>query len=93
MDRFLDYTPLIQGDNDGITGGYARLASVIGGIKYEQAMNGIPVVLIDSGDFLMGTVYDLTVADPITLKFFQLLGYDAITFGNHEFDWTASGLG
>ncbi|MDA3897423.1 MAG: metallophosphoesterase [Desulfobacteraceae bacterium] len=86
-----DYTPGIPGD-DGVTGGYARLATVIGGIKYQQTMAGIPTLLIDSGDYFMGTTYDLTASNPIALQFFTLMGYDAITLGNHEFDWTPGGL-
>ncbi len=88
---YYDYTPDIPGD-DGVTGGYARLATVIGGIKYQQAMAGIPTLLIDSGDYFMGTTYDLTAANPIALQFFTLMEYDAITLGNHEFDWSPGGL-
>ncbi len=88
---YYDYTPDIPGD-DGVTGGYARLATVIGGIKYQQAMAGIPTLLIDSGDYFMGTTYDLTASNPIALQFFTLMGYNAITLGNHEFDWTPGGL-
>jgi 5'-nucleotidase / UDP-sugar diphosphatase len=89
---FRDYTPLDTTDNDGIIGGYARLAAVIGGIKAEQAAAGTPVLLLDSGDFFMGTTYDLTASNPIALKFFESMGYDAITLGNHEFDWSPAGL-
>jgi 5'-nucleotidase len=88
---YYDYTPDIMGD-DGVTGGYARLATVIGSIKYQQAMAGVPTLLVDSGDYFMGTTYDLTASNPIALQFFKLMGYDAITLGNHEFDWTPGGL-
>ena len=77
---YYDYTPDILGD-DGVTGGYARLATVIGGIRYQQAMAGVPTMLLDSGDYFMGTTYDLTAADPVALKFFTLMGYDAVTLG------------
>jgi len=89
---FNDYTPLDISDNDSVLGGYARLATVINEIRAEQAESEIPVLLFDSGDFFMGTTYDLTAADPIALKFFQLMGYDAVTLGNHEFDWAPQGL-
>ena len=88
---FIDYTPDSLGD-DNVTGGFARMATVIGGIRYQQDMSGIPTLLVDSGDFFMGTTYDLTAANPIALQFFTLMGYDAITLGNHEFDWTPGGL-
>lgn len=89
---FSDYTSDDTTDNDGIVGGYARLATLISQTIEEQAAKGIPVLLFDSGDFFMGTSYDLTVSDPIGLKFFSLMNYDAITLGNHEFDWAPAGL-
>ena len=88
---FLDYTPNVTGD-DNVTGGFARMARVIGGIKNQKAMAGVPTLLVDSGDYFMGTTYDLTTSNPIILKFFTLMEYDAITFGNHEFDWSPGGL-
>jgi 5'-nucleotidase len=88
---FIDYTPDILGDDD-VTGGFARMATVIGDIRSQQEMAGVPTLLVDSGDFFMGTTYDLTAGDPIALKFFTRMGYDAITLGNHEFDWTPGGL-
>ena len=55
---FLDYTPLDTSDNDSVTGGYARLATLINSIREEQAAKCIPTLLVDSGDFSMGTVCD-----------------------------------
>lgn len=89
---FLDYTPLDVSDSDTVTGGYARLATLIRGIRAEQEARCIPTLVVDSGDFFMGTAYDLNVHDPLALKFFELVGYDAVTLGNHEFDWSPGGL-
>lgn len=88
----LDYTPGNTRDNDGVLGGYTRIASLIASIRNEQEEEDIPVMVVDSGDFFMGTVFDLAAADPVTLKYFQMVGYDAITLGNHEFDWSPAGL-
>jgi len=88
---FRDYTP-DGANNDGVLGGYARLATLIGAKKTAQGGFGIPSLLFDSGDYFMGTTYDMTASDPIALKFFAALGYDAITLGNHEFDWGPAGL-
>ena len=50
-------------------------------------------MLLDSGDFLMGTPFEFVMTpDAAELQEMQALGYDAITFGNHEFDWTPTGL-
>ncbi|MEN8223178.1 MAG: metallophosphoesterase [Acidobacteriota bacterium] len=88
----LDYTPEDSHDNDQVLGGFTRIASLIGSVRTEQEKEEIPVVVVDSGDFFMGTVYDMAVTDPISLKFFQMVGYDAVTLGNHEFDWATTGL-
>jgi 5'-nucleotidase / UDP-sugar diphosphatase len=93
---FHDYTPLNTADSDKVLGGYSRLAAVINKIRAEQAAKCIPVMLFDAGDFFMGTVYDMTAADtangPAALKFFTQMKYDAVTLGNHEFEWSSAGL-
>ena len=88
---FLDYSPGTTND-DSVTGGYARLATAINQVRQEQAEKDVPVLLVDSGDFLMGTSYDLTASDPLAFRFFNMMGYNAITLGNHEFDWAPAGL-
>jgi 5'-nucleotidase/UDP-sugar diphosphatase len=88
---FIDYTPYIL-NNDGVRGGFARLATLIGMVRQNQAAAGVPTLLFDSGDFNMGTAYDFTAGNPINLQFIQAIGYDAVTLGNHEFDWSPQGL-
>ena len=87
---FHDYTPLDTSDNDSVRGGYARLAAEINGIRQER--NNKNTLLFDSGDFFMGTVYDMTTQPPVALNFFKTMGYTAVTLGNHEFDWGPDGL-
>ncbi|MBA4369238.1 MAG: hypothetical protein C0403_16550, partial [Desulfobacterium sp.] len=77
---------------DSTEGGYARLTTQIASLRLQKAAVGVPVMLVDSGDFLMGTVYDMTVDNPAAFQFFEFMGYDAITLGNHEFDWTPAAL-
>jgi 5'-nucleotidase len=89
---FLEYTPLDTTDQDPVRGGYARLATLINQTRVERAADEIPVLLFDSGDFLFGTIYDLFPAEPLTLGFFQLMQYDAVTLGEHELDWGPAGL-
>jgi 2',3'-cyclic-nucleotide 2'-phosphodiesterase (5'-nucleotidase family) len=88
----LDYTPMDTSDNDTVKGGFARLASVIAANKVDLGAKGIPVLLVDSGDYFMGTMYDMAATAPVPFVYFKALSYDAITFGNHEFDWAPSGL-
>ena len=90
---FNDYTPLDTTDNDMVKGGYARLAAKMLEIKMSLSIAGFPCLIIDSGDYFMGTIYDLTgQVSPVTLIIMQTIGYNAITLGNHEFDWAPDGL-
>jgi len=89
---YADYTPLDTTDSDSVRGGYARLAAKIKTIRQEQQAKDIPVILVDSGDFTMGTIYDMAMQPPVTLSFLDEMGYDAVTLGNHEFDWGPAGL-
>jgi 5'-nucleotidase / UDP-sugar diphosphatase len=88
----IDYTPATPND-DATRGGMARLAAAIGGAKAAAAADGTPVLLLDAGDFMMGTPFELlaTTATP-ELALMHALGYDATTIGNHELDWTPHGL-
>src|SRR5260370_3786448 len=74
----------------GAMGAYARVSAYV---KYVRANAGHPVILVDSGDWTMGTLYDLTLASrPLALFFLDILCYDCVTLGNHEFDYTPKGL-
>ena len=73
-----------------LTGAYSRIATYVG---YVRATAGHPVIVVDSGDWTMGTLYDLTLASqPLALYFLNAMHYDAVTLGNHEFDYTPRGL-
>src|SRR5579862_6456017 len=74
----------------GVTGAYARIAAYIGSVRGSA---GHPVVLVDSGDWTMGTLYDLTLSSrPLGLAFLDAMHYDCVTLGNHEFDYAPKGL-
>jgi 2',3'-cyclic-nucleotide 2'-phosphodiesterase (5'-nucleotidase family) len=79
------YSPLVTG-NDTVLGGYARLAAYISGVKKEEGAKN--VLLCDSGDFTMGTIYTMTLpsTSPLSFMFISMMQYDAITIGNHETD-------
>jgi 5'-nucleotidase len=87
-----DYTPAKKGDDDTI-GGAARLAAAIAAARGRAQSANSASLLLDAGDFMMGTLFELlgTTAAP-ELSFMQSMGYDATTLGNHEFDWTPTGL-
>ena len=87
-----DYTPFTLND-DQTTGGYARIASVIAARKKAREGQG-PVLILDAGDFSMGTAFAAASREiGGELQVMARMGYDATTFGNHEFDLGPDGLG
>ncbi|RLW68343.1 MAG: hypothetical protein B6D68_03810 [spirochete symbiont of Stewartia floridana] len=50
------------------------------------------VLLLDAGDYVMGTVYYSVFEGEADRKVMNLLDYDAMTLGNHEFDYGNPGL-
>ena len=71
------------------SGGFARLATAISAEK-EAAPEAL---LLDAGDFSMGTPFQtLFTSDAPELRLLGKLGYDATTFGNHEYDYRPEGL-
>ena len=73
----------------GQFGGYARLMTVI----QEQKTLDPNAILVDAGDFSMGSLFQTAYTTAATeLRIMGAMGYDATTFGNHEFDYLPSGL-
>lgn len=79
-------------DKDGrieMVGGFSKLKTIAD--KKRQEVEA--TYLVDGGDFSMGTLYQTiyeTKAPELTLM--GEIGYDAITFGNHEFDYRSEGI-
>jgi 5'-nucleotidase/UDP-sugar diphosphatase len=84
-----DYSPLVAG-NDATVGGISRLASLIRGVRAGRAN---PVLAIDAGDFLMGSLFHMVSREEaVELRLLKAIGYDAVGLGNHEFDLKPDGL-
>jgi 5'-nucleotidase len=45
------------------------------------------VLLLDAGDFLQGTPYFNLFKGQVEVEAMNMMGYDAVTLGNHEFDY------
>jgi 5'-nucleotidase len=87
-----DYTPFTLND-DATRGGYARLAGLIAKRKEARKDQG-PVLVLDAGDYSMGTPFGAASRETGgELQLMSLMGYDATTFGNHDFDLGPDGLG
>lgn len=69
-------------------GGLARLSALIKQIKDENENT----LLLDAGDMFQGTPYFNYYKGELILKVMSLMGYDASTIGNHEFDNGLEGI-
>ncbi len=86
----LAYTPLTTND-DKTVGGFARLATII---KQEKKKNADKLLVLDAGDFLMGTIFQaLEPQTGFELDLMKKIGIDYTTLGNHEFDFGTNVLG
>ena len=80
-----DYTPFTLND-DKTRGGFARLATLIAARKDARKDQG-PVLILDGGDYSMGTAFGAAIRETGgELQLLSRMGYDATTFGNHDFD-------
>lgn len=79
--------PMDGSRNQGL-GGVARRATLVEQIRGEQRN----VLLLDAGDMVQGTPYFNLFGGKVELELMSKMGYDAGTFGNHEFDNGLEGL-
>lgn len=70
-------------------GGYVRRAAAI---EAERKANPSRVLLFDSGDFSQGSAFYTLFKGDVEVDLMNLMGYDAATLGNHEFDFGLDNL-
>ncbi|SDD89490.1 bifunctional metallophosphatase/5'-nucleotidase [Riemerella columbipharyngis] len=63
-------------------GGFARRAKLISDIRAKEKN----VLLLDSGDIFQGTPYFNMFGGELEFKLMSMMGYEASTMGNHDFD-------
>ena len=69
-------------------GGFERRATLISEIRRQNPNT----LLFDAGDIFQGTPYFNFYGGEIEFKLMSMLGYDAITIGNHDFDNGMDGI-
>lgn len=77
----LDPFPMDGGRNQGV-GGVAARAGLINNIRAAESN----VLLLDAGDIFQGTPYFNVFKGEPEIKAMSMMGYDACTMGNHDFD-------
>ena len=72
-----------------VLGGFAKIKTLIN----EQKEENPETLLLDAGDFSMGTLIQVVFEEEASeIRMLGELGMDATTLGNHEFDYKAKGL-
>lgn len=80
-------------EGGGEYGGFARLMTALEQERAEAEASGYACITVDGGDFSMGTLFQTIYTTQATeLRSLGALGYDAATFGNHEYEYRADGL-
>ncbi len=75
--------------NGEYVGGFARIKTIIDESKSKYSNT----IVVDAGDFSMGTLYQSVFqTQAVEYRLLGELGYDAIAFGNHEFDYGFSAV-
>jgi 5'-nucleotidase len=65
-------------------GGVARLATLIDDKRAE--LEGENVLVLDAGDQFQGSLFYTTYKGEAAARFMNMIGFDAMAVGNHEFD-------
>lgn len=71
---------------DTMKAGRAGALRRIAMLKEEREKNP-DLLLFDSGDFFQGSAYYTLFKGDVEVGLMNLMGYDAVTIGNHEFDF------
>lgn len=75
--------PIAAGKRDGNHAGYARRMGII----LQERIHDPNLLLFDAGDYSQGTPYFNFYHGRVEVDALNRMEYDAITLGNHEFDY------
>nr|WP_254660931.1 5'-nucleotidase C-terminal domain-containing protein [Bacillus sp. FJAT-27225] len=78
----IDLTLMHVNDSHANVEKYPKLFTAVNQVRAEDP----DALLVDAGDVFSGTLYFNKYLGKADLWFMNQLGYDAMTFGNHEFD-------
>ncbi|MEZ4763330.1 MAG: metallophosphoesterase [Calditrichia bacterium] len=69
-----------------VLGGAASAAGIIKNIRESVQAEGGSTLLIDGGDTFQGTLVGTLSGGEAVVDYFNMMGYDAVVPGNHDFD-------
>ena len=70
-------------------GGLAQLGGYLRNLRAARAVDGGAVLLLDAGDTFQGGIESNLSEGALVVDAYNLLGYDALAIGNHEFEYGA----
>ncbi len=76
-------SPLLADTAQADKGGFLRRAALLRDLRRQHP----DLLLLDAGDFSQGTAYYNLYRGEVEVGLMNLMGYDAGTIGNHEFDY------
>jgi 2',3'-cyclic-nucleotide 2'-phosphodiesterase (5'-nucleotidase family) len=75
---------LTKGPEPTEVGGIARIAGVVDSLRWR---NPGAVIVLDVGDLMQATLISNAFLGRPVVEAYNMIGYDALAVGNHEFDW------
>jgi len=88
-DTHSNIDPMRVGRYEG-KGGIVGRAALVDSVRRADGKKN--VLLLDAGDFEQGTPYFSILGGKVEIESMNIMGYDAVTFGNHEWDNGANDL-
>lgn len=86
-------TILFTSDIHSEADNYASIASIIEEKKRLSGREGSALLVLDAGDIAMGTVFHCAFdSHALEYRAMARMGYDAIAYGNHDFDFGEQAL-
>jgi 2',3'-cyclic-nucleotide 2'-phosphodiesterase (5'-nucleotidase family) len=74
---------------DGLVPGLAKIGHFL---QDEKEKYPKQTIILSAGDMFQGTYVSFKTRGRIVVEAMNIIGFDAMTIGNHEFDWGASYL-
>ena len=81
-----------QLDKPAEVGGIARIAALVGEIRTQNEKTGARTLVLVAGDILQGTPMSTVFMGEPDVLALNMIGVDALTVGNHEFDFGLDNL-
>jgi 5'-nucleotidase len=86
INRFDSTCSAAEAEKNECFGGVARLATKINELRDSLRAAGQNVIVLDAGDQFQGSLMYTTYKGAAEAEFMEVIGFDAMAVGNHEFD-------